>query len=249
MPTGKISAARDHLARIVGARPLLGVAELVWNSLDAEAQQVDVSVRVTASGAVDEIVVVDDGHGFTADEVNDLFSTVGGSWKNAKSDRKTRNGLRLLHGQKGEGRWRAFSIGDRVTWISVTSREGGSPNQEVRVTMNSDRLDEYEWSGPDSTDDDVGTQVTVIAGMKEPSALLDSGATDSLAAVVALYMTEYPDVEISYEGRPLTPESRIARRDLLPIDYPNEFGPVSLTVIECCVLKAGPSQRVEVPFG
>lgn len=143
MPTGKISAARDHLARIVGARPILGVAEVVWNALDAEAQRVDVRVSATASGAVDEIVVTDNGHGFRADEVDELFSTVGGSWKNAKSDRKTRSGLRLLHGQKGEGRWRAFSIGDRVTWVSVTPVEDGARHQKVEVTMSSERLDEY----------------------------------------------------------------------------------------------------------
>lgn len=68
--------------------------------------------------------------------------------------------------------------------------------------------------------------------MKEPHALLDPGAPESLAAVVALYLTEYPEVEITYQGQALTPDSLIARRDVIPIDHPGEHGPASLTVIE-----------------
>ena len=232
MPTGKISAARDHLARIVGVKPVLGVAELVWNALDAEAQSVDVEVTATASGAVDQTVVTDDGHGFGAHEIDELFSTVGGSWKNSKADRKTKAGLRLLHGQKGEGRWRAFSIGDKVTWESVTPGEEGKPNQSVTVTMLADRLDEYSWTGPEDTDKAAGTCVTVVAGMKEPNALLEDGAADSLAAVVALYLTEYPELEVLYQGRALSPEPLIARRDVLSVEHDGEHGPATLTVLE-----------------
>jgi hypothetical protein len=42
MPTRKIGAAGDHLARIVGTRPVGGLAELVWNALDANATEVAV---------------------------------------------------------------------------------------------------------------------------------------------------------------------------------------------------------------
>ena len=43
MTIGKITAADDHLSRMVGAKPELGLAELVWNAVDANATAVEVT--------------------------------------------------------------------------------------------------------------------------------------------------------------------------------------------------------------
>lgn len=121
MNSGELTVEADHLARMVKKRAIAGLAELVWNSLDAEATSVAITIHCTAMGAVDRVVVTDDGHGFGVEEVEEAMSSLGGSWKATKADRKTKNGRRLLHGSKGEGRFHAFAFGDSVRWESVTS--------------------------------------------------------------------------------------------------------------------------------
>ena len=56
-----------------------------------------------------------------ADAVSE-FEHLGGSWKLHATHSK--NGQRLLHGKRGQGRWRAFSIGGLVSWITVGETGG-----------------------------------------------------------------------------------------------------------------------------
>lgn len=233
MTVAKIAAADDHLKRMVGnTKPVLGLAELVWNAVDANATAVNITVKRSVADAVDEVVVVDDGHGFSAAEVKGLFGEVGGSWKLHAANRKTRDGTRILHGQKGEGRWKAFAMGDRVVWESVTATADGGPNQLVRVVMSEQNLDEYDWTGPFDTDRPVGTTVTVIAGMKEPNTLLTEKAQRDLTGVLALYLTKYPHVTISYDDVLLAVSDVISHQADIEVAFENEHGPVGLTVIE-----------------
>lgn len=230
VPTVRVTAADDHLARITGSNPVMGVAELVWNSLDAESSVVSVDVITNAMDSVDEVVITDDGHGFSTAEAESLFDHVGGSWKREQPNRRTLNQRRMLHGDKGEGRWRSFSIGDRTVWESVTS--SGDGNRLVTVSIAAARLDQFEWRGPDPTERPVGTRVTVSAGSRRPSRLLRDDTADLLCAVFALYLKAYPDVEVSYRGNRLEPDQLILSSVEIPLDLPEEFGEATLTVLE-----------------
>ena len=185
MPSIRIQAAADHLQRLIGRSPIVGVSELIWNAIDAEATTVSIRIELTEAEAVDRVRVIDDGHGFTADEIEDLFSSVGGSWKQYQANRRTRNGLRELHGNKGEGRWKALSVGDRATWESVAIGDDGEL-QLARLSMTADRPQEANWEGPSRTTESRGTRVTITAGMKEPKALLAPGAPGLLCGTFAL---------------------------------------------------------------
>jgi hypothetical protein len=217
---------------MVGTKPIHGLAEIVWNAVDANATDVVVTVKRTTLDAVDEVIVKDNGHGFGADEIVEMFGAVGGSWKHDAPNRKTRGGNRILHGDKGEGRWKAFSIGDRVVWESVSSGGDQEANQKVRLVMSAQRLDEYQWDGPTQTSEPVGTTVTVIAGTKQPSALLNGEARRDLTTLMALYLSQYPDVSVMYDGTPLTVNDLIADRVEIDIPFDNDHGPVTLSVIE-----------------
>src|SRR3546814_14459274 len=106
MTSGKIEAADDHLRRMVGSKPVLGLAELVWNAVDANATQVEVVVKRTVADAVDELIVRDNGHGFRADEIVEIFGAVGGSWKHYAANRKPPGGSRIDRKSGGWGkRW------------------------------------------------------------------------------------------------------------------------------------------------
>lgn len=167
-----VSAAPDHLQRLTGKSPVVGLSELIWNALDADATNVTITIERTPFDAVDRVIVADDGHGFTADEVEDLFKAVGGSWKKTAPNGRTPSGERELHGTKGEGRWKALAIGDGVSWRSITEGRDLAGRQLVEVSIAAITPHEVDWTGPTSTTAAVGTTVSVRAGTKEPNALL-----------------------------------------------------------------------------
>jgi DNA mismatch repair ATPase MutL len=55
---------------------------MVWNSLDADAENVSVAFRLNPLGGLEEIIVKDDGTGIPFDtESEHHFAALGGSWK------------------------------------------------------------------------------------------------------------------------------------------------------------------------
>lgn len=114
----------DHLERLSHTKPLLGLAEFVWNGLDADARRVDIR------------------HGMTHDEVVEEFAKLGGSWKAGATTSRT--GERALHGSRGEGRFRAFSLGRSITWSSV--REVAGQRQLVVNALAAKRSSRARWT-------------------------------------------------------------------------------------------------------
>lgn len=228
-----VSAAADHLQRLTGKSPLVGLNELVWNALDADATSVDIKITRTSFNAVDRVIVADDGHGFSAGEVEELFKSIGGSWKRTAPNGRTRSGQRELHGEKGEGRWKVLAIGDRVTWRSVAATNGDVGKHEaVDVTISSDAPHEVEWNGPRATSAATGTTATVSAGMKEPSVLLRPDLRGRLCATFALFLSKFPGVRISVDDVALDPSSLQTRVETIPLQAGGEHGPATLTIIE-----------------
>lgn len=111
----EIKVENDHIQRITTAKPLAAISELIWNAYDADAEEVRVELEENAITKLGLIRVVDDGTGISIDQVQELFQSLGGSWK--RRTRKTKGG-RAIHGEKGQGRFKAFSLGDKVSWIS-----------------------------------------------------------------------------------------------------------------------------------
>src|SRR6266508_4922511 len=98
----------DFLEKITQARPVHALAELIWNSVDADANKVDVSIEKNELGAMSRIIVRDNGIGMEYDDAPELFKRLGGSWKRLRATTK-RDG-RFLHGQDGRVRFKAFAL-------------------------------------------------------------------------------------------------------------------------------------------
>ena len=60
MQTLTIEVTQDHIDRLSKAKkPVLGIAELIWNSVDADATVVDVRLNRNGLGSLDSIEVID----------------------------------------------------------------------------------------------------------------------------------------------------------------------------------------------
>lgn len=213
MQTVHVAVQRDHLERLARTRPLLGVVELIWNALDAEASEVRVSLSRNPLGGISDVIVRDNGHGFTHQQALEEFGRLGGSWKSQA--RTTKGGLRKLHGSRGEGRFRAFAIGPSIKWETVAQSEGG--RFRTRVDGELDTLGEFTVHDPAPSTAEPNTEVFVTTAQERLQSLDADDASIQLLAYLAVYLSNYPDVRIYYDGVLLDPESvqtRIARYSL-----------------------------------
>ena len=104
------------------------LSELVANAWDADATNVAIALDQHTSA----IEIRDDGHGMSADDINDKFLTVGYQRRVANATTAVRN--RKVMGRKGIGKLAAFSIADTV---EVHTSDGASANA---FQMNTDKI-------------------------------------------------------------------------------------------------------------
>jgi DNA topoisomerase VI subunit B len=104
-----IKVAPDYLERYIGEhQPLPGIVELIWNSLDEDATNVEVIFDENELGQLYQIRVKDDGDGLPFSSCRKSFGPLGGSPKLHR--RKTPSG-RAIQGKNGRGRFLAFAVG------------------------------------------------------------------------------------------------------------------------------------------
>ncbi|WP_405139265.1 ATP-binding protein [Nocardia sp. NBC_01388] len=106
------------------------LAELIANSYDADATEVEVSLPwgVTLAGTVRaadepayEIVVSDNGHGMTTDEINAHYLMVGSDRRIRTGSDLSRERRRPVMGRKGIGKLAAFGICSTIEVITAGS--------------------------------------------------------------------------------------------------------------------------------
>lgn len=76
-----VQVDNDHLKKLTKTSPVTAIAELIWNSLDADADSVEVNAQRNTLNGIETLRVVDNGHGISHIEVATGFGYLGGSWK------------------------------------------------------------------------------------------------------------------------------------------------------------------------
>jgi histidine kinase/DNA gyrase B/HSP90-like ATPase len=82
----KIEIEEDFMARQTRAEPVHALAELIWNSVDADASRVTVEFEFKdLAQGMSKIVVYDDGQGIPRDQARQLFGHLGTAASTAKT--------------------------------------------------------------------------------------------------------------------------------------------------------------------
>ncbi len=196
----KVEVQGDHLERLARCSPPVALAELIWNALDADATSVNVRFVRTGLDGVDRIVVEDAGAGIGIDKkpTDELFSRLGGSWKATAGH--TKQG-RVLHGKAGEGRFKAFALGDRVEWATRRLEEGKVVSF---VTKGTGKTPTFVVSDVSQTTGSTGTTVT-IDDLPSTLRLDDGRLRERLTQELALYLQQYRHVRVVLDGRAIDP--------------------------------------------
>jgi hypothetical protein len=239
MKTIEVEVQRDHLELLSKCKkPIIAIAELVWNGLDADADEVNISFERNKLFGLDSITVVDNGHGISIDEAEKGFKNLGGSWKKVK--RITRGQKRLLHGRRGKGRFRAFSLGRIVEWESWYERDGEI--MTYKITGDAGELGKFQIGDEvRSSKGTTGTRVKITEIEKKFPSLESESAIDEITEQLALYMSGYQNIKIVYDGKYIDwGEVKELTRELDPMDVELTGGSVAkcrLTIVEWKKLK------------
>lgn len=236
-----VEVQEDHIRRLIG-RPLPGLAELIWNSLDADADHVHVKLVRNDLGGLDAVRVEDDGHGMSFMDASAVFRSLGGSWKQYSVTTRTQK--RRMHGAEGKGRFRAFGIpAAQVRWETV---EAGVERSMVEVVTERSSLRDGEVRDPVPTDRPAGTTV-VLEGISDDVPALDvAQALPRLTTEFALYLGQYPSIELTYDGVAIDPREVQDARERYDLDVATD---TSLTVIEWSLRDVGRLIHLCTPEG
>lgn len=231
----KVEVQRDHIEAITRSKsPILAIAELIWNALDAESDIVEIKLVQNALGGLDEIQIVDFGTGLDHKFAEQNFKRIGGSWK--RSEKKTHTKDRKLHGRQGQGRLKAFSIGDKTSW-EFTYRNDKNQFLQYVVRGSKDCIEEFEITDPVEVDvKHTGTKVSIYNIQSSFPSLDPDKAIPKLTESFALFLIQYPDIKIHYDGVPIDPTSiQQEKIDLVIEDIEFDDGEkisAELTIIE-----------------
>ena len=104
------------------AKPSIALAELVKNAYDADATKVTVTMeKISKEGGT--ILIEDDGHGMTLEEMQDSWMRIATSAK--KRESLSRYYCRPMTGAKGIGRFASRRLGNSLTVQSVAQDQMG----------------------------------------------------------------------------------------------------------------------------
>jgi hypothetical protein len=192
----------DLIEKFSKSDPIPALSELVWNGVDADADKVSIFLEHDNLDVLDRISVRDNGTGFSPEEAAILFKNLGGSWKRLSQQTKIKK--RDLHGKEGRGRFKVFALGRVAVWNIVYKKN--KQFFEYKITIFRDNIRQAEISEQKiSKSKNSGVTVEISELDKNFKSLTKENATQSIAESFALYLKNYTDVEIIYDGVKVDP--------------------------------------------
>jgi hypothetical protein len=207
-----LGVADDRVQKIATkSTPLDAIEELIWNAFDADSKKVEVEIVFNELGAIDEILVRDDGTGIDEKVAEFVFGRLGGSPKKTKE--RSPEG-RLYHGKEGEGRYKAFRLGNRVRWRSVFEKKDGKKSV-LTIVATADQCSKIVLEEPIETKEvETGVEVNISKINDDAGALIDKDEIiNNLTVRLAPYLLGYPDIMLSYDNTKVIPDESIGKKE------------------------------------
>ncbi|WP_199508600.1 MULTISPECIES: ATP-binding protein [unclassified Psychrobacter] len=231
--TRQVNLSDDHVKRVSNATPVQAIEELVWNSLDADATRVSIRIESNDMGN-QSITIEDNGEGITEEQANAYLIYIGNSWKAAKSE--TKSG-RPIHGQKGAGRFKSFSLGRIVDWKSVY--QGKNDFYQLDITLNSDNANKFDISNPSVSKIKQSQSVITISELNKKVAGYNfDDIKTKLTQTFAIHLYTFPEIEILVNGYPINPEEAIASIKDYTLELDGLNGQHIVTIVEWSDIKS-----------
>ena len=197
----QIQVAKDHLDRLTKANGTSALMELIWNSLDADAKNIEVRT-INGSLGINQIIIEDDGNGIPYKEAEFVFGTLGGS---AKKSSRVSLGNRKLHGEEGKGRFKSLSLGSLVKFESIFNENDVFKYFDIVIDANNIQGAELgDLKTLEKGEGRAGVKVTISNIHQEvASIVMTEKIQHEIEEKLAVYNLSYPDFNISINQKRL----------------------------------------------
>jgi len=226
----KIVAMPGHIKTLTEASAIKALSELIWNGFDASSRIVTVTLSYNSMEGLDSIVVEDQGTGIPYKDVELFFGGIGDSWKKIKKNTYHHP----LHGQNGKGRFKAFCLGADLEW--KTTFEDQTAYGTYSIIGNHNKIEEFKISAVEKNKNGKkGTKVSISNLHKKANELLKEKTRNELTKSFAVFLTEFPHLELNFNGSKIDPKSvqnYSKDYDLTEDCAEITMHPVKLTIIE-----------------
>ncbi|MGW4543262.1 ATP-binding protein [Streptomyces chartreusis] len=221
---------QDHVEGVAKLTdPVGAVIELIWNALDADATSVAIEIETNEIDGVSKVIVSDDGHGMPSEACPSYFDKLGGSWK--KTTLVSLDKGRAMHGRNGQGRVRAFALGQHVRWTTIGKGIDGVIKTAIEADRSSMRNFQINTIGP--TSENTGTIVEAWGEVPHLSRLQNTQRViAALTTEFALYLETYPDSSVVYDGIRVEPSEVQVHSAVYTLNQVGELPAPELRVIE-----------------
>lgn len=214
--------------RSIKGVPKDAIKELIWNSCDADAKNIEISFGFdgfTGVEIISDVFVKDDGHGIPFNMASEYFGKYGRSQK-TYSD-KSPSG-RIYHGKLGQGRYKSLAIGNFISWkTTYYDKDGKLYNYEIRINSGA-QMDISMSEAPELSSEQHSGTVVHIHGIPDDNTNAVSKLTENmdmmseLLSTFAPYLMAYSDISINYYGCQLRPDTYIEKQEEKEIIYDEE---------------------------
>lgn len=102
----------EHLGLQMYSQLPNAIAELIANSYDADATEVN--IQILDVNGKEEVLIIDNGHGMSADDLATKYLRIGRNRRVDLGDSRSESGRRLVSGKKGIGKLALFGIGTTI---------------------------------------------------------------------------------------------------------------------------------------
>lgn len=117
------------------------IAEIVSNAYDAEAKNVEIWLYDKTTEM--EIIIKDDGHGMSFQEINDQFLRIGRNRRKDTDSQKSKNDKRYVIGKKGIGKLSFFGISHKIIVETINDGKKNTFSLDWKTLKDVDNLDEH----------------------------------------------------------------------------------------------------------
>lgn len=209
--------------------PKAALAEIIWNSIDADAVAITCTVARNVMDGVDSLVVEDDGTGIAPDDLKQTFGALGYSWKRLQT---LSDGGRFIHGKRGQGRWATLGIGSDVSWTSVSN---SVVDGRVRFHISASRGSLQDFRVTDrepAAKEPTGCKVEIFnVTPKGARYLASSDVIDDLLSTFALQIDQY-GLNLTWCGQNVDVAALKERQTEIEVQVDGVDNPIGLTVVE-----------------
>ena len=228
----KLTPQADFIQRMAQASPIDAVEELIWNGLDERAKSVTVQLKKTALDDIKEVTITDNGNSLPFEHAEEAFSSLGNS---RKQNRVLEHG-QTQHGRLGQGRHKAFSLGQQVIWKFTYQRQSGEKycySVEGTAGVNEPFYLTDEVSA--KADAAIGCVVTIKKITRKLITLLHPKTHRELTGRLAHFLLANASQTVIFDGKPIRPKDVIAstRRIRTHVVIEGDKGfPVTIQLVE-----------------